>query len=81
VTRSGHYTDVDLTERPAALNPHPQVTVDDSQRSILDLEIEIHSRRFRSIQSSMGRWTFETAVEPVASSIKADGEEARQSIT
>jgi hypothetical protein len=34
----------------------------------------------RSIQSRIGRWTFESAFEPVAPSIKADGEETRQSI-
>jgi hypothetical protein len=33
-----------------------------------------------SIQSRTGRWTFESAVEPVALSIKADSEETCQAI-
>jgi hypothetical protein len=34
----------------------------------------------RSIQSRIGRWTFESALEPVTPSIKAGGEETRQTI-
>jgi hypothetical protein len=34
----------------------------------------------RSIQLRIGRWAFKSAVEPVAQSIKADGEETCQSI-
>jgi hypothetical protein len=41
----------------------------------------IHKGQFSigSIQSRTGRWVFESAVEPVDLSIKADSEETRQS--